>query len=221
MRIKFIHHSSFVIVSDKVIYIDPYKIDSKEIIKADFILVTHDHFDHFSPDDINKIANDNTTVIVPEHFKEISHLKGKVQRITTHESLQFEKIRISTIPAYNYDKPFHKQGFGVGYVIDIVEHNKEYCIYHAGDTDFTKEMKTLSGIDYALIPIGGTYTMNSKEAAEFILDVKPKNVIPMHYGETVGISLENNFIPLEDACRKINSKLTILKPKEYIDFYSK
>lgn len=210
-----------MIISGKVIYIDPYKIESGDILKADYILVTHDHFDHFSPEDINRLSNEKTIIIVPEIIKNTSHLKGNVNAISTHESVQFENIRISTIPAYNNDKPFHKQGFGVGYVIDIIEHGKEYCIYHAGDTDFTKEMKMLSGVDYALIPVGGTYTMNAKDASEFISHVKPKNVIPMHYGETVGISLDKDIIPLEEACKRINSRLIILKPKEHIDFYNK
>lgn len=220
-RIKFIHHSSFIIFSSKTLYIDPYKININDIKKAEYILITHDHFDHYSVEDINKIADENTIIILPEYIKNTEHLKGKIHRITNHESVQYENLRISTIPAYNIEKPFHKKGFGVGYIIDIAEHNNIFSIYHAGDTDFTDEMKLLKGIDYALIPIGGTYTMDSIASSEFILYVKPKNVIPMHYGDTVGINLENDIIPLENACKKTNSKLIFLKPKEFVDIYKK
>lgn len=215
------HHASFVIISGKIIYIDPYRIKPQDTLKSDFVLITHDHFDHFSPDDINRVSGDKTIVIVPESIRNVSGILGRVQTISTHESLLFDNMRISTIPAYNNDKPFHKKGFGVGYVIDIIEHGKEYCIYHAGDTDFTSEMRMLSGVDYALIPVGGTYTMDSRDASGFIRAVRPKNMIPMHYGDTVGISLQDDLMPLREACKETGTRLIVLKPQEHIDFYSK
>ncbi|MCD6471435.1 MBL fold metallo-hydrolase [bacterium] len=168
IKIFWLGHASFKIKAvNKIIYIDPYNITEDE--KADFILVTHEHFDHFDPKSIKAISDDKTIVIGPPTER----------KIKTGETLTFDNIKIEAVEAYNVEKSFHPRGLGVGYLIEI----DKKTIYHAGDTDFIPEMKNLAGkIDVALLPIGGTYTMDIKDAVEAVKTIKPKYVIPMHYG---------------------------------------
>jgi L-ascorbate metabolism protein UlaG (beta-lactamase superfamily) len=199
------------------------------IKKADFILITHDHFDHFSEEDINLIALDKTKIILPEYMKNKNLLgiekNHNIIFITTHETHRFYpnnhdgELKISTIPAYNIDKSFHNKDTGVGFIIDLKEKNKEYTLYHAGDTDLTPEMKILKGIDYAMIPVGGTYTMNPKEASEFITIAKPKNIIPMHYGNTIGIELDKDITIIKETCKKNNINLQIMEKNSNLDIF--
>jgi len=168
IKIFWLGHASFKIKAvNKIIYIDPYNITEDE--KADFILVTHEHFDHFDPKSIKAISDDKTIVIGPPTER----------KIKIGETLTFDNIKIEAVEAYNVEKSFHPRGLGVGYLIEI----DKKTIYHAGDTDFIPEMKNLAGkIDVALLPIGGTYTMDIKDAVEAVKTIKPKYVIPMHYG---------------------------------------
>jgi L-ascorbate metabolism protein UlaG (beta-lactamase superfamily) len=97
--------------------------------------------------------------------------------------LEVNGFNIQTIPAYNNNKTFHKRiNQWVGYVVEI----EGARIYHAGDTDLIEELKELKNIDIALLPVGGTYTMDAKEAARAVDLIKPKIAIPMHYGKIVG-----------------------------------
>ena len=162
------------------IYIDPLGI-KEEFCDADYILITHDHYDHFSPEDIKKVAFENTVLIVPEKMeskalKEINFI-NKIESISPNQNLYIE-----TIPAYNIIKPFHLKIFGwVGYILEIGGKR----IYIAGDTDKTKEAEAVH-CDIAMVPIGGTYTMNAKKAAELINIIQPEVAIPTHYGSIVG-----------------------------------
>jgi len=164
--IEWLGHDSFKILSDKVIYIDPFKIEAKE--KADLILITHDHFDHFSPEDINKIKKDSTIIIAPLILK---------------EKLSEAKImKPEAVPAYNLDKPNHKQSSKyLGYILTI--NNKR--IYHAGDTDLIPEMNSIEA-DIALLPVSGKYVMDPEEAANAANLIRPEVAIPMHYGSVIG-----------------------------------
>jgi len=184
IKIDWLGHAAFKIEKYKKIFIDPYQLKIKE--SADIILITHDHFDHCSIEDINKIASKETIIIAAEKCKkELEKLKDKVSKIMyvkPNEKLNFEKIAIETFPSYNINKNFHpKNSNYVGYIIDI----EGIRIYHAGDTDLIDEMKELK-VDIALLPVGGTYTMNYKEAAEAVKLFRPKFAIPMHYGSIVG-----------------------------------
>lgn len=166
---------------DKQIYIDPWKLPTGKLPKADFILITHAHFDHLSHDDINLIKKDGTTFIAPKEVA--AELKGTVMTVSPNQTVEVGKMKINTVPAYNLKKNFHpRSNSWVGYVIAL---SSGQTIYHAGDTDFTPEMKSLK-VDVALLPCGGTYTMNAKEAAEAANTFKPKIAIPMHYGDVVG-----------------------------------
>ncbi len=167
------------------IYIDPFQM--KETPKdAEFILITHDHYDHFSPDDIAKVAGDKTILVVPEKMEgKAQEVAGLVRKIVTVKPGVFREIdglEMETIPAYNTLKPFHRKDAGwVGYVLRIDGKR----IYIAGDTDATKEARAVK-CDVALVPIGGTYTMDARKAAELVNEIHPSVAIPVHYGSVVG-----------------------------------
>jgi len=185
MNTDFIHwygQSAFRIEDGAVqIYIDPFKIPSSKLPKADLILITHSHFDHFSPDDIEKIRKNETIFIIPSDLQD--KVKGELKVVKPDTSIQVAKIKISTIPAYNLQKKFHTRSNNwVGYIITLSNGLK---IYHAGDSDAIPEMKNLK-VDIALVPIGGTYTMDHTEAADIVNVFQPKIAIPMHYGDVVG-----------------------------------
>ncbi len=183
--IVFIQNSIRIEGSKGVIYIDPFKMES-EPHDADIIFVTHDHYDHFSPEDIAKVAQDETILVVPEKMeKKAGEVKKYVKQIVCVKQIQKGSINgldFETIPAYNILKPFHPKHAGwVGYILEVDGSR----IYVAGDTDATKEAKAVS-CDIALIPIGGTYTMDAEKASELINVIKPKVAIPTHYGSIVG-----------------------------------
>lgn len=178
-------HSSIKITNGKVIYLDPFRIDSN-YKDADIIMITHNHYDHYSEQDIQKVRNDNTFFVVPEDLLDnLLNLKIPRENIITvqpNKNYTLNEIKIQTIPAYNTNKKFHpKENNWVGYILNI--NNTRY--YIAGDTDITEENSKID-CDIALVPIGGTYTMNYKEASQLINHIKPKIVIPTHYGEIVG-----------------------------------
>ena len=179
-------HSSIKISEDIIIYIDPFKIE-KESHDADIILITHDHFDHYSPEDIEKVATNNTIIVAPKTVKTLSKMKNTIL-IEPDQTYEVQGVKIETIPAYNINKQFHpKENEWVGYVIEI--ENIRY--YIAGDTDITPENKQVK-CDIALVPVGGTYTMTYEEAAELVNLIKPAKAIPTHYGSIVGEKDDGN-----------------------------
>ena len=185
MKIKLNAQSSVRIESDSVIYFDPYMI-KHGTNDADIIFITHPHHDHFSPDDIAKLSNENTIIVAPvsmeDKIKELDVPFASFFPIKPGDTVTVLGIRVSAVPAYNTDKPMHKKEYGwVGYVI-YVEDTK---IYAAGDIDAIEEGEALD-VDIAFVPIGGTFTMNYEEAAEFINTMRPAKVIPYHYGTLVG-----------------------------------
>lgn len=202
--IHWLHHASFRIDSEEgVIYFDPWKI--KNVIKADYIFVSHNHFDHFSIGDIDNISKKETLIICPSEVS--SELKGyNLKEVKNGDRLELGKIKIEVVPAYNINKNFHpKNTCKVGFIVEI----NGIRIYHAGDTDFIPEMKELKNINFALIPIGGTYTMGPEEAVEFVNTVKPEITIPMHYGE-----LSSGKKELEDFKKLVKGKIEILEKEE-------
>lgn len=175
--IRWLGHAGFRIKAEKVIYVDPYDIDTDE--PADIILITHDHFDHCSPEDIRKVQKRDTVIVVPH---DCVGLKGDVRKLKPGEKTRISDIDIQAVPAYNIDKDFHHKDKGWnGYVVHL-----DSCrIYHAGDTDLIPEMKDIDA-EIAILPVGGTYTMDAEEAAKAIEHLKPKFAIPMHYGKVIG-----------------------------------
>ncbi|MCH5266101.1 MAG: MBL fold metallo-hydrolase [Lachnospiraceae bacterium] len=182
-NIEVLTHSSVRLKGEKVLYIDPFHIEDNPA-DADIILITHDHFDHFSPEDIDKIKKQDTIMVVPEKMKEQAEGISCGQCITVLPGMrkQFGGIVVETVAAYNNAKPFHpKENDWVGYVVEF----DGTRIYIAGDTDMTEENRRVV-CDVAMIPIGGTYTMDAKEAAELVNAMKPKVAIPIHYGSITG-----------------------------------
>ena len=183
-NIQVLYHSSIKINKDKVIYIDPFKIDI-EYHDSDIIFITHSHYDHYSEEDIKKIIKQNTKIVVTEDLKEKASKFINIKNVISvqpNEKHCVEGINFETIPAYNTNKKFHpKQNNWVGYVIEI--NGLKY--YIAGDTDITEENKQVK-CDVAFVPVGGTYTMTAKEAAELVNTIKPKIAVPIHYGSVVG-----------------------------------
>lgn len=178
-------HSSIKIKNSKTIYFDPFKID-KNYNDADYIFITHSHYDHYSEEDIKKVRKKETKIIITsdlkERVKELGFENSNIIIVNPNEKYIIDTLKIETIPAYNNKKQFHpKSNNWVGYIIEINGEN----YYIAGDTDITEENKKIK-CDVALLPIGGTFTMNYEEAAELANIIKPKVVIPIHYGSIVG-----------------------------------
>ena len=177
-------HNSIKIWGDKVIYIDPYNIQKAEH-DADYIFCTHSHYDHFSPEDIEKVKNDDTKIITVESSKEeaIKLVNSEnVLIVEPDKEYVIDDIKFKTTYAYNKTKNFHpKNNRWVGYIISF-----DGDIYYiAGDTDNIDEIQDVE-CDVAFIPIGGTYTMDYKEASELANAIKAKKVVPTHYGLIVG-----------------------------------
>ncbi|MFO7889381.1 MAG: MBL fold metallo-hydrolase [bacterium] len=177
-NVECLGHATVKIKNDLVIYIDPYKISDTD--KADIILITHDHYDHLSLQDIKKIQKEETVIVIPSVA--IEGVSGNVKEISPGDSITVKGINITAVPAYNIKKKFHpKKKNYVGYIVTI--NNISY--YHSGDTDRIPEMKDLN-VDVAFLPVGGTYTMDAKQAAKATEDIKPKVAVPLHYGSVVG-----------------------------------
>ena len=185
-NIEVLFHSSIRIRSSAgVIYIDPYKID-KAYNDADYIFITHDHYDHYSVEDIKKVVGEKTVFVVPEKMGKtvVSDCTGhgEIRTVSPGKEYIVNNIEFETVAAYNLFKPFHPKMAGwCGYIL-IIDGKR---IYVAGDTDATKEAKQVV-CDIALVPVGGTYTMDAKQAAELVNEIRPKIAVPTHYGSVVG-----------------------------------
>ncbi len=179
VKIEALGHAATRIKGSAIIYVDPYDIQ-QEYKDADIVLITHSHYDHCSPDDLSKVTKEETIVIATPDCAE--KLSENTQSLGMYESTQEDGVKITAVPAYNIGKKFHpKENNWEGYIIEI----DGVKIYQAGDTDRIPEMKEIS-CDIALLPVGGTYTMDPEEAAGAAADVKAKIAVPIHYGKIVG-----------------------------------
>lgn len=181
-RIRWYGHDAFRIDLGKIVYTDPYQIRHED--KADVILVSHEHHDHCSPEDIRRLSGPNTVVVAAKECS--AKLGKKAVYLEPGGVTNVDGIEIAAVPAYNIGKSFHpKSKDGVGFVITV---NGEK-LYFAGDTDRIPEMKQLD-VDIALLPVSGVYVMSADEAAEAVVDMSAKCVIPMHYGSIVGTAAD-------------------------------
>ena len=189
MKIEVLRHASIKLTNDKVIYIDPYKIEEKNN-DADYIFITHDHYDHYDEESINNIKKDNTKIIVPKCLED----KENALVVEPNNDYGIDDITFSAIASYNINKPFHpKEKEYVGYLINLDGLN----YYIMGDTDITEEALKVK-CDVCFVPIGGVYTMDVNEAISYINQIKPKKAIPIHYGlitgdKSLGITFKENI----------------------------
>jgi L-ascorbate metabolism protein UlaG (beta-lactamase superfamily) len=179
-NIHWLGHDTFRIDGKTVtIYTDPFKLKASGT--ADIILITHDHFDHCSPDDVKKVQKENTVIVATPDCA--SKLSGEIKTVKPGDTITVKGVKIEAVPAYNTNKKYHPRGNGwVGYIFTVDGRR----IYIAGDTDRIPEMKEFKNIDVALLPVSGTYVMTAEEAVQAALDIKPDMAIPMHYGSIVG-----------------------------------
>lgn len=190
--------SSIRIAGEKIIYFDPFEI-SEENHDADIIFITHEHFDHFQPESIAKVKKDETVIVAPASMEKQIKAESGVLNIEVYEPGTIHEIagtNIETVPAYNKLKPFHmKNKKWLGYIVAM--NGLRY--YIAGDTDVNDDILKVN-CDVALIPVGGKFTMDKKQAAEYVTKIKPKAVIPTHYGQIVGTPADgNDFKGLAEA----------------------
>jgi L-ascorbate metabolism protein UlaG (beta-lactamase superfamily) len=188
-NIHWLGHDSFRIEGDGlVVYIDPWKLGDAP--KADVILVSHEHGDHCSPEDVAKIQKPDTVIVTNATSAEM--LDGEIKVVKPGDELTVKGVHVQMVPAYNLTKfrspgePFHPKEAGhVGFVVTL----EGVRIYHTGDSDFIPEMSTIE-TDIALLPVSGIYVMTADEAVEAASAINPKLAIPMHVGGGIG-SLEN------------------------------
>jgi L-ascorbate metabolism protein UlaG (beta-lactamase superfamily) len=187
--VEWLGHSGFRIRAGRAaIYIDPYRVDGGP--EADAILITHGHYDHFSPQDVERLSNERTWLVGPPAVVERS--AGRVLSVAPGDELELDGlpgVSIRALAAYNTSKRdedgnvFHPREAGfVGYELNV----RGERLYHSGDTDVIPEMDEVSGVDVALLPVSGVYVMTAGEAAEAARRIQPRVAVPMHWGEHIG-----------------------------------
>jgi len=197
IELKWLGHSGFLIKFNNLnIYIDPINLGMNFYEKADLILITHGHHDHFSVEDIKKIYKRETKFIGPVEVLSQTRPIGDIDFTIAEpgKKININEIVIDCVEAYNTNKHFHSRGDGVGYIIYL----NSASIYHAGDTDIISEMNNIKA-DILLLPVSGKFTMTALEAARAAEIIKPEIAIPIHWGVIAGLgSLEdaNNFFKI-------------------------
>ncbi len=180
--IRWLGHATIRInASDLLIFIDPY--DIKERAKSDLVMVSHEHFDHCSLDDLRKVTVKRTHLVGPPKVQSVlRRVTSHVHMIEVGQEIEVLGVKIEAMPAYNVNKEFHpKSAGGLGYVFEVDGKR----IYYAGDTDLIPEMEGLN-VDVAILPVGGVYTMDAEEAARAFEIIGAQEGIPMHYGSIIG-----------------------------------
>jgi len=178
-NIHWLGHDAIRLNGSQVIYFDPFQIAATQ--PADLIFISHEHFDHCSPEDVAKIRKQDTIIVTDAAAAR--KLTGDVKVVAPGDRLQVKGIEIEVWPAYNIDKEFHPRKAGM---LSFVVSMDGVRYFHAGDTDFIPEMEEIEA-DIAFLPVSGTYVMTAEEAVRAAKALKPKvAAIPMHYGAIVG-----------------------------------
>ncbi len=182
MAIEVFTQSAIKLSGQKKIYFDPFQITQK-LNDADYIFITHDHYDHYDRESIQNIIKDDTIIIAPQILEEeVKTLSKKVVIVFPNKSYEVEGLKFSTVRAYNINKKFHpKEANYVGYILTF----EGLTYYIMGDTDALEENKNIK-VDVCFVPIGGHFTMDYFEASQYINEIKPRKVIPIHYGSIIG-----------------------------------
>jgi L-ascorbate metabolism protein UlaG (beta-lactamase superfamily) len=185
IEVHWLKHSGFKIkTKDAILYIDPYQITG-EFERAQFLFVSHSHFDHLDESSIRKVAGKNTVVFCAkdcvDKIKSLSH-SSCISSLLPGEEVFEASLKVKATPAYNLTKPFHPKEKGwLGFLIEV----EGIRIYFAGDTDLLSELEEIK-CDIGLFPVSGTYLMTAHEAAKLANKIQPKVVsIPMHWGTLV------------------------------------
>lgn len=184
-NIEVLNHNCIKFKEKKIIYTDPFQLKNN-YNDADIILITHSHYDHFSEEDIKKVKKENTIICITDDLYDktlkLGFKKENILVVEPNNEYQILGNHVKTVHAYNANKAFHpRENNWVGYLLNL--YGNTY--YIAGDTDIMEENKKVI-CDVAFVPVGGTYTMDGKEAAELINIIKPKVAVPVHYGSIVG-----------------------------------
>ena len=185
--------SSIRIRASRTLYFDPWQIDG-EPHDGDCVFITHEHYDHFSPEDIERVAKYDGYLIVPtsmyEQARQILTIpENHIIVIAPGETKEVSRLLVEAIPAYNNGKPFHMRRNGwVGYVVTI----DGIRYYVSGDTDLIPDIRNVR-CDVAFVGIGGKYSMDASEAAALVRKINPRKVIPTGYGSIVGSPYDGQF----------------------------
>ncbi len=184
-NLKWYGHASFMIKDEKtgskIYYIDPFEFRPEGKEKADIIFITHAHFDHCSPETVKGLVKNDTAIVLVNGCSSLKNLSKTEILAEPNREYEVKGFRFRTVPAYNLKEDrlkFHpKENRWVGYIMEV----NGMTLYHAGDTDFIPEMKNLGKVNVAMLPIGGTYTMDVDEAIEAANAIKADITVPMHY----------------------------------------
>ena len=213
VELSWLGHAGFLIENSKVVYIDPYNI-KEGLPKADLILITHSHYDHCSVSDLQKIVKEGTRIIMTvDSQSKIARFDVPIRMevVEAGQELDLGNVKVSVVPAYNINKPFHGKDEGlVGYLIKM----NDVIVYHAGDTDLIPEMEKMTGYNQnfvALLPVGGRFTMDSHEAFEAAKLIKPSVVVPMHWGSIVGS--REDAEEFKELCSEVGINCEILEKR--------
>ena len=202
-NLEWLGHDCFRLrAGGKVIYFDPFQL-AGDLVPADIILISHEHYDHCSPEDIAKIQQQSTIIITWQHSA--AKLAGDVKRLEPWRTITCDSVTVETVPAYNTNKKFHPQANNwLGFIVTV----EGVRIYHAGDTDYIPEMADYRA-DIALLPVSGTYVMTADEAAQAALVIKPQVAVPMHFGSLVGKQSD-----AERFAAKLEGKIRVHLPRK-------
>ncbi len=177
--VRWFGHDAICIQGSVTVWFDPYELPVSAPV-ADLILISHEHFDHCSPQDVAKIRGAHTEIVTDK--ASANKLSGNIRVVQPGDRVTVAGVSIEVYPAYNVDKTFHpKQAGMLSFVVTL----DGVRYYHAGDTDVIPEMVSIRA-DVAFLPVSGTYVMTAAEAVKAARMIKPRVAVPMHYGSIVG-----------------------------------
>jgi L-ascorbate metabolism protein UlaG (beta-lactamase superfamily) len=196
-NVDWLGHASFRLRGTATVYLDPWSIQGTPR-DGDLVLITHSHYDHYSPEDIEKVLRPGGIVVMPRVDEEKATLEG-VQFMEAGEERELAGVRIQAVPAYNVDKDFHPRSQRwLGYIVEL----DGVRIYHCGDCDVIEEMEEIK-CHVALLPVSGTYVMNAREAVEATRRIGPQVAVPMHWGEIVGEREDAEYFAQNAPCEVV------------------